>query len=571
MYTLSLNRQKKPLHSISFKNNKLSFIFSFSILISFLSVSAHAKTLNVGKSNYTYSSIQTAIDSANDGDIVLVQDGTYVENISFNGKAVTLLSVHDAFRTVIDGNYNDVVVKFDSGEGSDSILNGFTIMNGKSEFCGGIYLKKSSPLLLNCIIKNNNSTSRNGGGIQCNEASPVIMNTIVSGNGAVEDGGGINLDNGSNPTIINCTISSNMALKDGGGIFFWGSSATIINTIFWGNVALKGSVSQSTSGNFTLSGLTNSARDWLVKTLDWDGSWTDWRNFYKTMPPPPNSEISLQNYSHISITYSNIQTGYTGDGNIDSNPMFVSSANGDYNLNYNSPCIDKATNSTLANYDIDGTRRPKGNGYDIGAHEFCDAPVLYYIDADGDGYGGIGFNTLSVCDARPDGYVDNATDCDDEKSLVYPGAVETCGDNIDQDCSGSDLECLYPEVYSVSSKNGYYVGQDISITAFITDGDGSVGDVFLYYRQDQSSDIYTKLSMDKAQGDEWSVTISELPNSGIEYYISAQDDDKNTTDTDLSVVPMLVPTLNLWGISLLMIFLLVVFKRVSIQKTFWHT
>ena len=41
-----------------------------------------------------------------------------------------------------------------------------------------------------------------------------------------------------------------------------------------------------------------------------------------------------------------------------------------------------------------------------------------------------------------DGYTENQGDCNDNDATIYPGAVEICGDGIDQDCSGMDLECL---------------------------------------------------------------------------------------------------------------------------------
>ena len=52
--------------------------------------------------------------------------------------------------------------------------------------------------------------------------------------------------------------------------------------------------------------------------------------------------------------------------------------------------------------------------------------------------------TDDTCALPPDADGDGAradTDCDDTRSNVHPGALELCGDAIDQDCSGGDLPC----------------------------------------------------------------------------------------------------------------------------------
>jgi len=86
-----------------------------------------AATINVPGD---HSTIQNAINAAADGDTVEVEAGNYLENIDFSGRAITVVSVDGAVLTTIDGNLAGSVVVFQSGEGSASVLEGFTIRNG---------------------------------------------------------------------------------------------------------------------------------------------------------------------------------------------------------------------------------------------------------------------------------------------------------------------------------------------------------------------------------------------------------------------------------------------------------
>src|SRR2546425_2645156 len=129
--------------------------------------------------------IQGGIDAATNGDTVLVSPGTYVENINFKGKAITVASVGGPSVTIIDGGAVASVVTFNSGEGAGSVLSGFTIQNGYTSFAsgyegGGIYIAFSSPQILDNTIINN--TGCQGIGVGAYFGSPLIQGNTIRNN-----------------------------------------------------------------------------------------------------------------------------------------------------------------------------------------------------------------------------------------------------------------------------------------------------------------------------------------------------------------------------------------------------
>lgn len=179
-----------------------------------------------------YLTIQEAITAAANGDTVLVAPGTYLENINFLGKAILVKGSDGAEVTTIDGNMTGSVVTFASGEGPDSILEGFTITNGtgtldpQGYYCGGgVFCETSSPTVTKNTITRN-STSQNyvkGAGIYCKQASPQIIENIVTENVLpyLCYGGGIYCVDHSSPLILENVISKNITSDwgNGGGIY----------------------------------------------------------------------------------------------------------------------------------------------------------------------------------------------------------------------------------------------------------------------------------------------------------------------------------------------------------------
>lgn len=123
-----------------------------------------------------FQTIQAAIDASASGDTVLVAAGTYVENINFSGKVITVKSESGPNATIIDGNGRAPVVTFFAGEGPSSVIRGFTLRNGDSNLRVG------------------------GGGIAVDGASPTITGNIIVGNRSCS-GGGIAISSGGSPVV----------------------------------------------------------------------------------------------------------------------------------------------------------------------------------------------------------------------------------------------------------------------------------------------------------------------------------------------------------------------------------
>ncbi|MFA7485428.1 MAG: right-handed parallel beta-helix repeat-containing protein, partial [Phycisphaerae bacterium] len=240
------------------------------------------ETLYVRPGHYT--NIQAAINDAVNWDIIVVDPGTYYENINFLGKAITLTSLDPndpctVASTIIDGSLpadpnKGSVVTFSSGEGADSILSGFTITGGTGSWlqifwqfkghlwnrCGGgiVCYNSSSPTIVKNKIKNN--LAGQGGGIYFYDHShPIIEENIISNNHAIINHGFIDpnpadpniYDHGDGGAIVgfqycNAIITANIIEDNnadyyGGGIHLrqW-SNGLLEDNNFISNSALLG-------------------------------------------------------------------------------------------------------------------------------------------------------------------------------------------------------------------------------------------------------------------------------------------------------------------------------------------
>jgi parallel beta-helix repeat protein len=191
-----------------------------------------------------FAKIQEAINASAAGDTVLVAPGTYVENLNFKGKNITVRSSAGAAMTIIDGNKAGSVVTFTAKEGNAAILSGFTLRNGRSsDEGGGVFISEASPTLQDNVITDN--LACDGLGIAISFGSPLIQRNVISNNRhsgcAGIGGGGILLRGAGSARILNNVITGNTTLSRGGGLSLWAAGTpTIRDNIISNNTAARG-------------------------------------------------------------------------------------------------------------------------------------------------------------------------------------------------------------------------------------------------------------------------------------------------------------------------------------------
>jgi beta propeller repeat protein/parallel beta-helix repeat protein len=294
-----------------------------SLDFAYSTIDGPVKNLTTGK---YYDYIQHAINNAVSGDEIAVSPGIYYENIEFKGKNPTVRSIDPndsavVAATIINGRHRESVVTFSHVVDANCLLAGFTVTGGKT----GIYCVRSNPTITKCTITDN-------------------------------FGAGIKLWDQSNPTVTNCIIAANA----GAGIEMWPEPAM---RIIWHNYAT----------------ITNCTIAMNIQQGIWGGRPTI-RNSIIYFNGSESNGVQIESDS-TTVTYSNIQGSWTGEGNFDDDPFFIDSANGDYHLksqtgrwdsesqswiqdDVTSPCID------AGDPDSDWTAEPSPNGerVNIGAY-----------------------------------------------------------------------------------------------------------------------------------------------------------------------------------------------------------
>jgi predicted outer membrane repeat protein len=373
------------------------------------------------------------------GDIGVVGDNSDNSYNVVYGKYLNQTAVLDGV-TITGGNANhgpdnnnDAGGGLNLGSSSPTLTN-VTFTGNNAIFAGGLFNASSSPTLTNCTFSGN-TASVGGGGIANYNCSPVLNNCTFSGNSSVFNGGGVWNDNAL-PTLNSCTFNGNTAGKQGGGVYNDSSSATLTNCTFSGNTAGYGGGVYNDASPATLTNCTFNSNKVIYKgggvyndassatlincafsanmSTQYGGALfndasspavinctfsNNPANYGGSAVANNNSFPKLTNCivwgdtliefgtSNPTVTYTDIQGGFAGAGNINANPQFVRNPNagpdgvwgtadddfGNLRLQATSPCINVGSNLAVPagiTTDLDGNSRIMFGVVDMGCYEW---------------------------------------------------------------------------------------------------------------------------------------------------------------------------------------------------------
>jgi predicted outer membrane repeat protein len=273
------------------------------------------------------------------GNIPILMNVTFLENTAHWGGGMGNYQSNPILRNVVfDTNsaswYGGGMSNEENSNPSltDVTFDGNTAeSDSQATAAGAMHNRSSSPILRNVTFSDNSANYLGGGMVNELGSSPDLVNVTFSGNSADYGGAMLNRDSNSNPTLTHVTMSQNIALGQGGGLANTGTPV-ITNSILWGN----------TGGEI-----------------------------YNIFGAPV-------------ITYSIVQGGHAGTGNLDEDPLIGPlQDNGGFTqtmaLGDGSPAINTAEDTNCPDIDQRGVTRPLGSHCDMGAYEYDNSTIEVMI------------------------------------------------------------------------------------------------------------------------------------------------------------------------------------------------
>ncbi len=376
-----------------------SIIMTFAILLLTMSgLLADVWTTSIITTNTTWAKNNSS------GDGVYVVDLTADTLVVQPGVTLTIepgvtVKMHNDVTFLVYGSLDA------QGSASDSILFSVDDASGSATEWGGIKVIPSDSsyhsTLSYCRIENGDADGtslsapdykKNGGAIffgQNTTSGTSLSHALIQNNHAIEGGGGIGIAGA--PSINSCVVRNNSADQYGGGISLKGPAPTILANPTLSNMIIYfNSANGSGGGGVALfSGAVLNMRHSLIfsnSSPNGSGgglylySATTVANVVNSVIGENTANSDNQVSGVANITYSDVQGGASGEGNIDADPEFIDPDNGDFHFKANSAIVDAGDNDNSSATDFDGYARPfDGNRdgtatVDMGPYEYQNTP-----------------------------------------------------------------------------------------------------------------------------------------------------------------------------------------------------
>ena len=278
--------------------------------------------MNVGYSYPTLTDCNFTNNSAEFGGAFYNTTGSYPKftNCAFSGNSATVSGGGI-------GSYKNY--------GFAPLLVGCTLSDNTAPNGGGYYNDDGDPILTDCLFSKNQA-EQEGGGFYNLTGKPTLDRCLFADNRSQQDGGGMQNDAGS-PRLTGCVFKNNLAADEGGGMCNEDDNVPPLNPVlagcvFAGNVAgghggaICNDGSNTSLTNCTFAGNT---AQWGGGMYSENGSAVSMSNCILWSDAP--DELHNDNAA-TAVVFSNVQGGWEGKGNIDTDPHFADPDIGDYHL-----------------------------------------------------------------------------------------------------------------------------------------------------------------------------------------------------------------------------------------------
>lgn len=241
------------------------------------------------------------------------------------------------------GSISDTILFSSADPGGGTQWNGIDVFSDQASctlaFCqieysahAGFAAGNSAHIEVSDCILTNNTSSGTGAGAYFGRCTGTVVRTHIIGNSTTYLGGGIMFQLSPSPIFDDCLIANNWAGVEAGAVFMnEGATPLFRNCTFANN-------SNPNNGTIHVWGATGTFQSCII--------------FFSS------AQAITTDGGTALVSYSDIQGGYSGTGNINEDPLFIDAENGDYHLQASSPCID--TGDSASPLDPDGSRADMG-------------------------------------------------------------------------------------------------------------------------------------------------------------------------------------------------------------------